>query len=117
MLKPLSGETRDPQISVDDLNFEERIADHDDEEDLDILGRQVSLFIDTNTNYDDDEFEENTSNMPTIGKEDHSEARKFIETSNKIAEKREKEAYSIVNNSSSSTVPQNAFEPTSFRNQ
>ncbi len=79
MLKPLSGETRDPQMSADDLNFEERIGDYDDEEALDMLGRQVSLFIDTNTNYDEDEeYEENISKVPIFTKE-HYSARNLIE--------------------------------------
>jgi hypothetical protein len=66
-------------MSADDLNFEERIGDHDDEEDLDMPGRQVSLFIDTNTNYDEDEeYEDSMSKVPIFSKEDYS-ARQLIE--------------------------------------
>ena len=66
-------------MSADNLNFEERIGDNDDEEALEMLGRQVSLFIDTNTNYDEDEeYEETISKVPIFTKEDYS-ARNLIE--------------------------------------
>ena len=67
-------------MSADDLNFEKRIGHHDDEEDLDMVGRQVSLFIDTNTNYDEDEeYEDAFSKVPIFTKEDYS-ARQLFDT-------------------------------------
>ena len=52
MLNPLSGETRDPQISSKSLEF---LENQEDEDDINlIVARQGSLFIDTN--YEDDDY-------------------------------------------------------------